>query len=613
MSSKPSKTGPPTRPSINRRFDRPNFRSPRGAPSPRRVQSRRLDRPAFQRGGGTRKVDSLLRFGIFLGILVVLGGAVATFQHVYADRVSPHVSVGGIALGGVSLANAPSYLAQRVDERDRRPIVLHLDLPSGERIFQVNAKQFHAVYNLSSPLKAATSDGHNGDALTNLWNQFNTLLQGHDYAIQGTHDQQAVRRYLASLDKQIDIPPQPAVVGIQAGQVMITRHMQPGTIIDTATAAGLLSSVVDGHAVYDITVPLLQVASPVSDTVAQAAVDRAQTLLSQRTFFSSVNKVRAWYVTPQQLVRLLSFRTTYSHATGWKINLHLDPKRLRATMSPIAAAVDRAPIPSVYTVADSNGSAVPVPQPDGPGTLIDYGRTATAILDAASTSHAVVIPLLHPRAAFNQTVARAYGFDTAIGQGPTSMVGASSSRVHNAGLAAAAASNVLLKPGAVFSLAKTLGPLTRARGYVPGLNGIGRNDITGANSGATQVASALFHAAYAAGLPILARTSYPYLNAFDGPPGTDAVATALGEGANLRFRNNTTQILLISVTAAVNQVSAYIFVNGSQARRGVRINGPLVRLNQDGSIDASIGRAVSGDVTSQDSIATHYKVLNPYP
>jgi len=558
-------------------------------------------------------VDSLLRFGIFLGILVVLAGAIATFQHVYADRVSPHVSVGGIALGGVSLENAPSYLAQRVDERDRRPIVLHLDLPSGERVFQVNAKQFHAVYNLRSPLKAATADGHDGDALTNLWNQFNTMLQGHDYAIQGTHDQQAVRRYLAGLDKQIDIAPQAAVVGIQDGQVTITRHMQSGTIIDTATAASLLSSVVDGHAVYDLTIPLLQVASPINDTVAQAAVDQAQTLLSQKTFFSSVNKVRAWYLTPQQLIRLLSFSATYSRGTGWKIVLHLDPKRLRATMIPIAAAVDRAPIPSVYTVADSNGSVVPVPQPDGPGTLIDYSRTATAILDAASTSHAVVIPLLHPRAKFNQTVARAYGFDTALGQGHTSIVGASSSRIHNAGIAAAAASNILLKPGAVFSLAKTLGPLTKAGGYVPGLNTVGRKDSTGANSAVTQVASALFHAAYDAGLPILARTSYPYLNAFDGPPGTDASATALGEGPNLRFRNNTNQVLLISVAANVDQVTAYIFVNGSLARRGVRVQGPVVRLNQDGSIDASISRAVSGDVNVQDSIATHYKALNPYP
>ncbi|HVA92223.1 MAG TPA: VanW family protein [Chloroflexota bacterium] len=558
-------------------------------------------------------MDSLLRFGIFLGILVVLGGAVAIFQHLYSDRVSPHVSVGGIALGGVSLQDAPSYLAQRVDERDQRPIVLHLDLPSGEQIFQVNAKQFHAVYNLRSPLQAATTDGHTGDALTNLWNQFNTMLQGHDYAIRGSHDQQAVTRYLAGLDKQIDIPPQPAVVGVQNDQAAIIRHMQPGTIIDAAAAAKLLSGVVDGHQVYDVTLPLLQVASPINDTVAQAAVDQAQTLLSQRTFFSSVNRVKAWYLTPQQLVRLLSFSTSYTRSAGWRILLHLDPKRLKATMAPIAAAVDRAPIPSVYTVAESNGSAIPVPQPDGPGTLIDYTRTAPAILDAASTSHTVIIPLLHPRAAFNQKAARALGFDTAIGQGPTEMLGASPSRLHNTRNAATAVSNTMLKPGAVFSLAKTLGAITAANGYLPGLNPIGKKDITGANSGITQVASALFHAAYAAGLPILSRTPYPYFNAFDGLPGTDAQATALGEGANLRFRNNTARILLISLVAHADQVTAYIFVNSNLARRGVQINGPIVRLNQDGSIDASISRAVSGDVTLHDSIATHYKALDPYP
>src|SRR6185437_7453685 len=144
MSSKPNKSGPPTRQPIRRRFNRPNYSPPKGAPPPRRVMPRRLDRPAFQRGGGSRKIDSLLRFGIFLGFLVVLGGSAAIFQHIYSARVSPHVSVGGIALGGVSLAAAPSYLTQRVDQRDQLPIILHVDLPSGPRTFQVSASQFNA-------------------------------------------------------------------------------------------------------------------------------------------------------------------------------------------------------------------------------------------------------------------------------------------------------------------------------------------------------------------------------------------------------------------------------------------------------------------------------------
>jgi vancomycin resistance protein YoaR len=612
MSSKPNKSGPPTRQPLRRRFDRPNYRPPKGAPPPRRVMPRRLDRPVFQRGGGSRKIDSLLRFGIFLGFLVVLGGAAAIFQQLYSGRVSPHVSVGGIALGGVSLAAAPSYLTHRVDQRDRLPIILHVDLPTGPRTFQVSASQFDAGYNLKAPLSAALADGHGHDALTNLWNQFGTMLQGHNYAIQGTHDQQAVVSYLAGLDKLIDIAPKGATVGVQNGQVAIVHHMVPGTIIDAKAAASLLSTVIDGHAVYDVTLPLLRVSAPVNDTVAQETVDEAQTLLSQPTYFSSVNKVRAWYLTPKQLIRLLSFTTKYSTAKGWRIVLHLDPKRLRATMAPIAAAVDRAPIPTVFTVADANGTVTAVPQPDGPGTLIDYNRTGPAILAAGSTNHTVIMPLLHPRAAFNLKVARALNFDTLMGKGPASMQGASADRVHNAQVAAIATSNIRLKPGAVLSLAQVLGPITKARGYEPGLNPIGKKDISGADGGVTQVASALFQAAFAAGLPILDRLPYPNLTAFNGLPGTDAQVAAKGEGPDLVFQNNTKSIILISVVATRSRVTAYLFNNG-QSGRTVQVTGPTVQINQDGSVDASISRVVRGDVSSQDSIATHYKALNPYP
>ncbi|MGH2343607.1 MAG: VanW family protein [Chloroflexota bacterium] len=559
-----------------------------------------------------RKIDSFLRFGIFLGFLIVLGGATAVFQHVYAGRVSPHVSVGGIALGGVALNHASSYLTHRVDQRDQRPIVLHLNLPDGQRTFEVNARQFHAAYDLQPPLAAAMADGHRDDALTNLWNQFNTMVQGHNYAIQGTHDQQAVVSYIAALDKRIDIPPQPAQVGVQNGQVVITRHMVPGTIIDAGAASRILSRVIDGHAVYDVTLPLLRVSAPVDDTVAQEAVDEARTLLSQPTYFSSVNKVRAWYLTPKQLIRLLTFKSTYVKNMGWRIALHMDAKRLSATMAPIAAAVDRAPIPTVFTVADLNGTVTPVPQPDGPGTLIDYDRIGPAILAAGSTNHTVIIPLVHPRAKFNLQVARALNFNTVMGEGPTSLTGASSDRVHNATVAADAISNIRLKPGAVFSVAQALGPITKVHGYEPGLNQTGKQDISGADSGVTQVASALFSAAFSAGLPILDRLPYPNLTSFNGPPGTDAQVTARGEGPDLVFQNNTKHLILLNVTVTRDRVTAYLFNNG-ETQRTVETSGPTVQLNQDGSIDASISRVVRGDVSLQDSIATHYKAIDPYP
>ncbi len=612
MSSKPRRSAVQTRPPINRRFPRPNYRTPRPVSLPRRIFPRKLDRPAFQRGGRSRPVDSFLRLGIFLGLLVFLSIATLIFEHVYADRISPHVSVGGIALGGVSLSSAPAYLQQKVDARDNLPIVLHLQLPSGDRIFEVKAKQFHSQYDLRTPLQAARADGHNGDTLTNLWNQLGTMVQGHDYAITGVHDQASVIRYLAWMDKQIDIPPIPAQVGIQNGQVAIVRHTVPGTIIDVAAAARLLSQAIDSHAVFSLSIPLLRVDPPVNDAVAQVTVDQARALLSRPTYFSSVNRIRAWYLQPSQLLHLIAFNPTYLPGKGWTIAMQINARLLSATMAPIAAAVNRPPIPASFTVAEVNGVASAVPQPDGPGTAIDIKRTAQAILNAAVTNHTVVLPLLYPRAKFDQAAARALNLDTEMGSGPTELANSSPARIHDAQVAATAVSNTLLKPGEVFSLIKTLGPVIRSAGYTPGLNRIGKADISGVNSGVTQVASALFQAAYAAGLPIRSRTPYPYLTAFDGPPGMDAMLIAGRKATDLQFQNDTSHTILVSVTVYGDRVVAYLF-NNSQVQRTVHVAGPTVTLNQDGSVDTTISRVVRGDVSKQDSVASHYDAIDSYP
>jgi hypothetical protein len=59
-------------------------------------------------------------------------------------------------------------------------------------------------------------------------------------------------------------------------------------------------------------------------------------------------------------------------------------------------------------------------------------------------------------------------------------------------------------------------------------------------------------------------------------------------------------------------VSAYVFSSRAE-QRATSVVGPVVTLNQDGSIDAQIGRSVSGDLTQQDQVRTHYNSVDQYP
>jgi vancomycin resistance protein YoaR len=610
MSSRPKKSGPPTRPSINRRFVRPNYRPARPNAPTRRIFPRRLDRPAFK-DRRARARDIYLRLGIGAGIVVVLSIAFVLFEGFYATRVNPHVSVDGIPLGGVSLSDVPTYLQQKLDQRNNEPIILHVD----DRVYQVTSSQFRAHYDIARAIAQAQNDGHAGDFITRVWNQFNTVFSGHDYPLTGTHDAKSVQSFLARVASDIADDPQPAQVGVQDNEVTIIHESVLGRKLDLPAATRLLNTELDRHSVFNINIPVLFPSSPISHDVAQQTVNRAQDLLSQNVFFSSLQKVRAWYLKPSQLLHLLTFTPGYDPKRGWVITMGLDTARLAVTMAPIAAAVNHEAVPAYYKFVDAaNGQPdTAVPYPDSPGLAIDIDKAAQAILASPSTGHTATIPFTHPRAAFTLADARAMAFDTLQGKGISGVLGSTEERLINAHNAAGKLNNIRLDPGQQLSVTTVITPVVQANGFIPEEGGFGlKYDIAGTNGGPSQAASALFQAAYRAGLTIVQRQSYPNVTVLNGPPGTDAIVQARPHGADLQLVNNTKHVILIGVRVTHDDSIAYVF-NNSSVHRTVTVFGPVVTLNLDGSIDAQIGRVTSGDRVLQDQFRTHYNAVDRYP
>jgi vancomycin resistance protein YoaR len=256
-----------------------------------------------------------------------------------------------------------------------------------------------------------------------------------------------------------------------------------------------------------------------------------------------------------------------------------------------------------------------VPQPGLSGLAIDADKTAQLILSAAQTNHTVTIPLIHPQADFTLAQARKLNFDTELAKGPTDLAGSSPARLANATTAAAALDNIRLAPGQTLSITGVISPVVALNGYKPDLNQSATSDISGINGGTDQVASAIFQAAYAAGLPIAERTPYPYISTFDGPIGSDAMVVARPSGPDLRIVNNTTHqlLLLVALDKKAGRVTAYLFTDGAVVHRTIKVTAPAVTVNQDGSVDAVISRTISGDTSGQDAITSHYDNLDPYP
>jgi hypothetical protein len=258
------------RPPSNRRPPHP----PRTLPS-RRFFTGTAERPAFQRRTGPT-FNSFLTLGLSLGLIVILGVALLVFETVISTRVSPHVSVGGIALGGVSLSDAPAYVAAQEQDRTQMPITV---LAAG-KTFQATAGQFETHYTLSGALAQAMAIGHEGDVLTRIWNQLTTIVQGRNFPVQGRFNATAVQHYLAGIDRQVTIQPLPAQVGVKNDQVVILRQPVAGQRLDLPNATAQFEQLLATQATFTTTLPLQATGSPITTQVAQAAVDRAQQLLS---------------------------------------------------------------------------------------------------------------------------------------------------------------------------------------------------------------------------------------------------------------------------------------------------------------------------------------------
>lgn len=550
--------------------------------------------------GGTQ---TALNLGIFLAVVLVLGVALLLFEQAVATRFNPHVSIDGIAMGGVALAGAQAVLDQQLAARDQDPI----RLGAAQQTLTVTAAQFHPRHAIGAAVRQASAWGHEANPLTRFWNQLQGIVVGRNFPATTSYDTRAIQRYLLVANRAIAVKPVSAQVGIAGDTVSIVRQAAPGLTLDLPAATQALSQALDARQPDIAPLPIQSIPPLISNDQAQLVVAKAQALLSKPMYFSSVSRVRAWYITPAQMLNLFTFKTVRQRGGAATIVLGINLARLRVALAPIAAAIDHPPLPATYMVAVGEGGQPDsaVPQPDGPGLAIDVNKTAQAMLNAGAT-HAVIIPLVHPHATFDLNAARAMNFDVELASANLTLNGVAPDRLDEARKAAALVNNLRLSPGQSLSLKVLLYPLTR-KGAIPA----GPGGLTTSNGGATLVATALYDAAYAAGLTINARTPVSGAISAQTIPGGNALIGKGSHAPDLVFTNNTGAFVLINVVPGQDTLSAYLFTQ-STVHRTVSMSGPTVSLNQDGTIVVVENRAISGDIQKQDSTTTTYQPLDSY-
>ena len=459
------------------------------------------------------------------------------------------------------------------------------------------------------------------------WNEAKTIWNGANVTLSGTHDAAAVAQFLRKVAPAVHASPRAAVVGVHGNDVAILRRPTQGRRLDMPGSLAALGAVINTRDATEITLPLQPLDPALGYPQANAALQRAHALMATTPihFQWAAGYNRSWQLTRSGLLRLLTL-SPQCGAGACRFIQGIDVQKLQNAFnrSGVAQSVDVAPSNAFYQLYPANNPAnasVGIVR-DSNGLAIDAIRAASEILQQVNVTqgpHVIWLPTrtLYPH--FSTADAQALNFDQNVGFGGTpSTPGLDWARLDNLNVAANVISNTMVQPGRTFSLSAVAGPLNRTGGYIQGQNAVGPGDVTGVNGGVDQEASAVLAAAYDAGLSIVHRVHYPYLNAF-AIPGFDATVSYGSHGPDLVFRNTTDHPILIMTTSnSQGGTGVYIFNSAGYAPNHQKggytsaASEPQVTLNQDGSVDTTITRQITvNGHSSTDRLTTHAVPIDP--
>lgn len=294
-------------------------------------------------------------------------------------------------------------------------------------------------------------------------------------------------------------------------------------------------------------------ATPLSSVAPRVATEQAmQSMDAARQAFSSDVELAyqgtTYRLTSEDLVRMAAVDP---HGVPAGHPLTFDTPQARALLEQRLASVEHPPADAVIQPSnDRKGFAV---LPSSDGTVVEWDGLIAALERAAMSRDRRYVPipttLAHPK--LTTLDAEQLGLRREIASFTTYFSAGNAARVNNIRQVASILDGMIVRPGETFSFNQSVGPRTKAAGFdeAPVI----RDGVLtpGVGGGICQVSTTLFNAAFFAGLPVVERRPHSfYIDHY--PVGRDA--TVSYGAVDLKFRNDSNRVILISVTATDRSV-----------------------------------------------------------
>lgn len=473
---------------------------------------RRQARLRARSSGRARRV-LLLAAG---GLMAVVGAAYGAALAYAGQNVPRGTTVLGVPIGGMSAPAAERKLNTAFGPRAAAPISVLV----GARTFTVHPETAGLGFDPHGTARDAAQ--HSYDPMVVL-----PALFRHERAVppKVTVDAVKLDGALAAIARRTDVKLREGSVSFDGGRARPV-YPQAGALLDVSEAAAKLANLFP--AAQSVTLPV-RARTP---QVSADAVDQAVSGFGARAMSGPLRLAldgSTATLTPTEVGRTLSMRPT---STGL-LEPHVDTTALVNLVGGRLGAVESPARDATFGVV----AGKPVLTPSRDGRTIDPLGLSTSVVAALDrTSDRVAkLSMVHREPEFSTEDARALGLSDVIGS-YTGTFSAGSAVSGNIRRAAHLIAGSVVMPGQSWSFNQRVGERVPANGFSAGISVTDGRSSPDYGAGTGQVATAVFNAAFQAGLTDVrhsARTSYSDVY----PLGRDAVVS--WPGADLVFRNDT--------------------------------------------------------------------------
>ncbi|HEY0816189.1 MAG TPA: VanW family protein [Pseudonocardia sp.] len=494
--------------------------APAPGPSEQPTVQITADEPASDVARPWRKRALLITSGVVAALALLYGGDLL-FS---AGSMPRGVTVAGVPVGGLALADAEHTVAARLEPRIQQPVPVTV----GDAKSTVDPRTAGLSVDWGATVARASAQPLN--PITRI----TSLFRSREAGVVTRADLAALGAALAELKPAVD---KPAIEGTVRFEGVTPQPVEPvaGQQLDVQAAVDVLAR--DWVLSTPVALPITRL-MPITtaDDVAAAIEKVAAPAVAGPVTVIGEKNTRAT-LAPPDIAAALSFR---ANPTA-RLVPELNQDSIAAVLKPALAASET---PARDAALDFTGpTPVTVPSQDGRG--VDYPATVKALLPVlTATGQRQLTAVYGPQPAKLTTQGLAtLGIAGIIGEFTTHGFAADSGM--NIKRAAGQINGMVVAPGATFSLNAATNPRDAAHGYVEAGIIEDGHPARGIGGGVSQVATTLYNASYFAGMTNVEHREHSfYISRY--PAGREA--TVFDNVIDLKFRNdNPTAVMIQTV------------------------------------------------------------------